>query len=118
DGKDGDDDNTPNGDEEDCAPGSRSTAEKPYSDTKKRPKYATGQVDSVWENAKDEAGDVYDPNTGERLEWDRSQSRTGQWDMGHKPGLEYRKLHKDYMDGKISKEEFLKEYRDPKAFRD
>jgi len=28
--------------------------------------------------------------------------------MGHKPGREYKKIHKDYMDGKISKEKFLK----------
>lgn len=27
--------------------------------------------------------------------------------MGHKPDKEYRKLHQDYMNGKISKEKFL-----------
>jgi len=36
--------------------------------------------------------------------------------MGYRPGHEYRKLHKDYMDGKISKNEFLKRYRDPKNY--
>jgi hypothetical protein len=37
--------------------------------------------------------------------------------MGHTPGNEYKDLHKDYMDGKISKEAFLKKYRDPKNYR-
>ncbi|MDO5612457.1 MAG: HNH/ENDO VII family nuclease [Paracoccus sp. (in: a-proteobacteria)] len=103
--------------EEDGRDGARSTREKPYRDTTSRPKYAPGQVDSVWENAKDRRGNVYDPNTGEKLEWDRSRSRSGQWDMGHKPGHEYRKLHKDYIDGKISKEKSLDEYRNPKNYQ-
>ena len=54
--------------------------------------------------AKQPNGKVYDPYTGEELKWDQSSSRT--WDMGHKPGKEYRKLHQDYMNGKISKENF------------
>ena len=90
---------------------------KPYSNPKQRPKYGKGQVDNVWENAKQPDGNVYDPNTGELLEWDKTKSRAGQWDMGHVSGKEYRKLHKDYMDGKISKDEFLKEYRDPKNYQ-
>ncbi|NVE92234.1 HNH/ENDO VII family nuclease [Vreelandella titanicae] len=60
---------------------------------------------------------MYDPNTGELLEWDTSKSRAGQWDMGHKPGHEYRKLHKDYMDDKITKEEFMTFYRDPNNYQ-
>ena len=88
---------------------------KPYS--KSRPKYGKGQVEEVWENAKDVDGNVYDPNTGELLTWDKSKNRNGQWDMGHKQNNEYRKLHKDYMDEKLSKEEFLKEYRDPKNYQ-
>ena len=59
-------------------------------------------------------GKVYDPYTGEELKWDQSSSRT--WDMGHKPGKEYRKLHQDYMNGKISKEKFLEEYRNPNNY--
>lgn len=90
---------------------------KPYSDPKNRPKYEDGQVENVWENAKQKDGNVYDPNTGELLEWDKDKSRAGQWDMGHKPGQEYRKLHQDYMDGKISKEEFLAEYRNPDNYQ-
>ncbi|MBD9354545.1 HNH/ENDO VII family nuclease [Methylomonas sp. EbA] len=89
---------------------------KAYSNPKNRPPYKDGQVDKVWENAKQPDGNVYDPNTGEKLEWDRNKSRAGQWDMGHLPGKEYRKLHKDYMDGKITKDEFLKEYQNPNNY--
>ncbi|POO56710.1 PAAR-like domain-containing protein [Agrobacterium rosae] len=104
---------TENGDD-----GTRSTqAEKPYSDPKRRPKYADGQVEDVWEKAKDENGDVYDPNTGEKLTWDKFKSRAGQWDMGHKPGHEYRTLHRDYMENRITKDEFLQKYRDPNNYQ-
>ena len=41
---------------------------KPYS--KNRPSYRKGQVDEVWENAKDPlTGKVYDP-TGKEITWD------------------------------------------------
>jgi len=87
---------------------------KPYS--KGRPSYGKNQVEDVWENAKGRDGKVIDP-TGKEITWDKSKPRNGQWDMGHMPKKEYRKLHKDYMDGKISKEDFLKEYKDPKNYR-
>ena len=90
---------------------------KPYSNPKNRPNYGEGQVEEVWETAKQPDGNVYDPNTGELLEWDQTKPRRDQWDMGHKPGKEYRKLHKDYMDGKITKEEFLKEFRNPNNYQ-
>ena len=90
------------------------TETKPYS--KSRPSYSKNQVETVWENAKQKNGKVYDPNTGQELTWNKSQ-KPRQWDMGHKPGKEYKKLHKDYMDGKISKSKFLKEYKDPNNYR-
>jgi hypothetical protein len=65
--------------------------------------------------AKQKNGKVYDPNTGEELVWSKEGKRN--WDMGHKPGKEYKKLHKDYMDGKITKDEFLKEYRNPQNYQ-
>jgi hypothetical protein len=37
--------------------------------------------------------------------------------MGHKFGKEYKKLHQDYMNGKISKEKFLEEYRNPSNYQ-
>ncbi|MCK6649161.1 MAG: HNH/ENDO VII family nuclease [Bacteroidia bacterium] len=89
---------------------------KPYSNPKNRPSYGKGQDEAVWNAAKQADGKVYDPNTGEELIWDKSKPRSGQWDMGHKKGKEYRKLWKDYMDNKISKEEFIKQYRNPNNY--
>jgi hypothetical protein len=67
-------------------------------------------------NAKESDGKVFDPYTGEELNWDKSNPRNGQWDMGHRYGKSYQKLHQDYMDGKISYEEFLSEYRSPQNY--
>jgi len=88
---------------------------KPYSTS--RPPYAKGQVDDVWESARQSDGNVYDPNTGQLLEWDKTKSRNGQWDMGHKPGLEYKKYKNDYLDGKITKKEFLDKHRNPAHYQ-
>ena len=92
--------------------GAKNTA-KPYA--KHRPKYAKGQVEQVWENAKDPDGLVRDPYTEEVLTWDKSKHRS--WDMGHIEGEEYYKMHKRYMDGEISKDVFLKWYKDPANYR-
>lgn len=86
---------------------------KPYSNN--RPSYAKGQVEEVWERAKDKDGIVRDPYTGEVLTWDKSKPRT--WDMGHIEGEEYRKMHKRYMDGEISKDDFLKWFRNPDNYQ-
>ena len=86
---------------------------KPYSTS--RPAYGKTQVDDVWEAAKQKDGKAYDPNTGEELIWSKEGKRN--WDMGHKPGKEYKKIHQDYMDGKITKEQFLKEYQNPKNYQ-
>lgn len=88
---------------------------KPYS--KSRPSYAKKQVDEVWNKAKQTDGNVYDPNTGELLKWDKSKPRNGQWDMGHKSGQEYKKLKKSYDDGTIPKDEFLKQYKDVNKYQ-
>ncbi|WP_201777886.1 HNH/ENDO VII family nuclease [Ornithinibacillus contaminans] len=90
---------------------------KPYSNPKNRPKYEDGQVDRVWEDAKDIDGKVYDPNTGEELLWDKSKSRAGQWDMGHTPENKYSEWHKKYLNDEITKQEFLDWYRNPKNYR-
>jgi len=37
--------------------------------------------------------------------------------MGHKPGYEYRHLHKAYMEGRITKEQFLDYFNDPQYYR-
>jgi hypothetical protein len=40
------------------------------------------------------------------ITWDPSQPRNGQWDMGHIPGQQYRDVHRQYIDGDISRQEF------------
>lgn len=49
--------------------------------------------------AKRRNGKVYDPYSGEELKWDQNTPRT--WDMGHKFGKEYKKLHQDYMNTRV-----------------
>ena len=89
----------------------------PKAYSKNRPKYAKGQVELVWENAKDViTGKVYDP-TGREITWDRSRPRRGQWDMGHIPEQKYADVHKRYMQGLMSKEDFIAWYRDPTNYR-
>ncbi|MDO5971995.1 GH-E family nuclease [Flavivirga aquimarina] len=76
-----------------------------------------GVVEQVWENApRDANGNVIDINTGEILTWDKSKSRFGQWDMGHKPGKEWHKLRQDYIDGKVTWQEVLDEYNNPRNY--
>ena len=88
---------------------------KPYA--KSRPSYAKGQIEKVWENAKDSlTGKVYDP-TGKEIIWDRTKPRKGQWDMGHIPGEKYSEVHELYMNDVITKEEFLEWYRNPDNYR-
>ncbi|OZS77777.1 hypothetical protein CF394_09590 [Tetzosporium hominis] len=92
-----------------------SGAKKPYSNS--RPSYAKGQIEEVWERAKDpKTGKVMDP-TGVEIIWDKSKARNGQWDMGHLPGQKYSEVHDLYMRGKITKKEFLEWYRNPKNYR-
>ncbi len=82
----------------------------PYANS--RPSYGKGQVDEVWNKAKDEAGEVWVRNKdGElvKIDWKPGQPREGKWDMGHNAGREYRDLRDDYLSGKISKEEFVAE---------
>nr|WP_269151601.1 HNH/ENDO VII family nuclease [Sutcliffiella horikoshii] len=90
-------------------------SKKPYN--KSRPSYGKGQVEQVWESAKDpKNGKVYDPS-GAEIIWDKSKPRNGQWDMGHIPGEKYSEVHELYMKGIISKKEFLEWYRNPKNYR-
>ena len=90
---------------------------KPYSNPKSRPSYRKGVVDDVWENAKGPDGKVRDPLTNQVIEWELGQPRKDVWDMGHRPGHEYRKLHKDYTDGNITKQQFLDEFNNPARYR-
>ena len=89
--------------------------EKPYSNS--RPSYGKGQVKEVWENAKGPDGIVRDPHTGEVITWDETKPRNGQWDMGHTEENKYSDFHKIYMQGGMTKDEFLKWYRNPLHYR-
>lgn len=115
----------------------------PYSNPKKRPKYGEGQVEEVWKRSRDEQlediknGDLKKDKNGfaptelkedeiyvvdidgnwRSVRWKPGQSRQGKWDMGHLPGEEFRKTHKDYMSGKTSREEFLEIYQDSDNYK-
>ena len=75
-------------------------------------------VEKIWEKAKGADGKVRDPNPPfEELNWDKSKSRFDQWHMGHKPGKEYFKLVDEYVNGKISYDDFIKEYNNPQNYQ-
>ena len=80
-------------------------------------RYRRGVVEEVWENAQDDEGRVFDPNTGEELFWDRSTNRNDQWDMGHRRGQSYDQLRQQFLDGEISRKEYLDKYHDPESYQ-
>ena len=91
----------------DCTGMTRAEKEKLVS---KRPnRRRKGVVDKVWENAKDENGRVFDPNTGEELFWDKSKKRDKQWDMGHM-GKTHEEFKQDFIEGRITYQDYLDEY--------
>ena len=73
--------------------------------------FREGVRDKVWENAKDEHGRVRDPVTGQFMSKDKP------WDMGHKPGYEFRKHQESARERGISLEKFLDEYNNPDHYR-
>ena len=101
--------------EEKTSVSSKQKGEKPYSNS--RPSFRKGIVDKVWNNAKDPDGLVRDPNTGDIIEWEESHPRKGVWDMGHLPSEKYSTVHDAYMNGELSKKEFLNWYNDPDNYR-
>jgi len=73
--------------------------------TYKRPSgYRKGVRDEVWKKAKDTDGNVRDPLTGTHMNKDEP------WDMGHKPGYEFRKHQQSAMERDISRKRFLDEH--------
>ncbi|WP_323372978.1 HNH/ENDO VII family nuclease [Tumebacillus lacus] len=90
--------------------GGNGTVEKPVSYD--RPSgFRKGVRDKVWDNAKDADGKVKDPLTGQEM--DRGQP----WDMGHKPGFEFRKHKESAKEREITRKEFLDEYNEPNHYR-
>lgn len=91
----------------------------PYANN--RPSLPKKVVNTVWNRAlKEGGGKVYVRNrAGDWVEvvWKPGMKRKDVWDMGHIKGKEYRTLRDQYLSGKISKEEFLKRFRDPDNYR-
>ncbi|UNL88546.1 MULTISPECIES: LXG family T7SS effector endonuclease toxin YqcG [Bacillus] len=80
--------------------------------TYKRPTYfRKGVRDKVWENAKDSTGSVKDPLTKQVMKKDEP------WDMGHKPGYEFRKHQQSAMERNISRKQFLDEHNNPDHYQ-
>jgi predicted ribonuclease toxin of YeeF-YezG toxin-antitoxin module len=80
--------------------------------TYKRPSgYRKGVRDEVWENAKGPDGSVRDSLTGQVMSKDEA------WDMGHKPGYEFRKHQQSAAERGISRKQFLDEYNNPAHYR-
>lgn len=74
--------------------------------------YRAGVREQVWGDAREEStGQVRDPLTGRFMSADKP------WDMGHKPGYEFRKHAEDARRRDITREQFLDEHNDPSHYR-
>lgn len=83
-------------------------------DDYKRPSnYRKGTRDKTWKEAKDNSPDgiVRDPKTGKPINPDEP------WDMGHKPGYEFRKHRASAQERGISRKQFLDEHNDSSHYR-
>ncbi|MBO1511155.1 ribonuclease YeeF family protein [Metabacillus sp. BG109] len=69
--------------------------------------FRKGVRDEVWEKAKNIDGNVRDPLTETIMNKDEP------WDMGHKPGYEFRKHQQSAMERGITRREFLDEHNNP-----
>ena len=81
---------------------------------KSRPSYGSNQVEDVWDSAVKNSKDgiVRDKFSRKTLNWDTSKPRNGQWDMGHTQENLFDDWYGYYLKGTISKEDFLKWYRE------
>jgi RHS repeat-associated protein len=86
---------------------------------KNRPKHRQSTINKTWETAQKNSldGNVYDPNSGELLTWDKFKKRQGQWDLGHKPKYKYSKELERLRNGELTEEEFLRNYHNPNNYR-
>lgn len=82
-------------------------ARNPY----ERPAWRAGMRDKVWEQAKDTHGRVRDPVSGKYM------SKNQPWDMGHKPGYEFKKHQESAAQRGITREKFIDEYNNPDHLR-
>lgn len=90
----------------------RNTArELPARNPYERPAWRAGMRDKVWEQAKDTHGRVRDPVSGKYM------SKNQPWDMGHKPGYEFKKHQESAAQRGISREKFIDEYNNSNHLR-
>ena len=74
--------------------------------------FVKGLRDEVWEATKNpKSGRVHDPLTG------RFMSKDDPWDMGHKPGYEFRKHQQSAVDRGVKRSEFVAEHNNPSHYR-
>ena len=73
--------------------------------------YRKGIRDEAFDGAKTQDGKVYDPLTTNEIE------QSSEWDMGHKPGYEFRKHQLDAAQREISRKQFIDEHNNPKHYR-
>jgi hypothetical protein len=73
--------------------------------------FRKGVREKVWENAKGTDGKVRDPLTGGEMKFKEP------WDMGHRPGLEFRKHQQSAQERKITRREFLDEHNNPEHYQ-
>ena len=74
--------------------------------------YRKGVREAVWDQAKKEGGGIVrDPLTGQEIHFEDA------WDMGHKPGFEFRKHQNSARRRGISRKQFLDEYNNPNHLR-
>jgi predicted ribonuclease toxin of YeeF-YezG toxin-antitoxin module len=73
--------------------------------------YRKGVKDKVWDDAKGADGKVRDPVTGKEI-------KPGEkWDMGHKPGYEFKKHQDSAAERGLSRKDFLDEHNNPSHYR-
>jgi predicted ribonuclease toxin of YeeF-YezG toxin-antitoxin module len=88
------------------------TSTKKSTKTYDRPgSFRKGVRDQVWERAKGKDGKVRDPLTKKVM------SKNDKWDMGHRPGYEFRKHKESAAKRGIDRKQFLDEHNDPKKYR-
>ena len=76
-------------------------------------KFRKGIKEKVWADTKQAASDglVRDPVTGKVMD------KNEPWDMGHKPGYEFRKHRESAANRNITRKQFLDEHNDPSHYR-
>ena len=73
-------------------------------------------MDAVREEFTDADGVLRDWR-GEPIDWQPGQPRKGIWDMGHRPGHQYRDVWRSYVNGDMTPQQFVDWYNEPKNYR-